>query len=188
MINNREDYKEYLKNDIIQNNGLEIKFYERIYGSEKYLILKFVKLLRKLEFLANTPKGPLSNLQFDLKMIQYRRLELRLGISLPINVVGPGLKIFHIGGIRINKEVIIGSNFTIQPGVVIGQTSKGKCPVIGNNVYFAPGAKAFGKIIIGNNVIVAPNSVVVKDVPDNCVVSGVPAKIIKLNGKVIRNE
>ena len=40
-------------------------------------------------------------------------------------------------------------------------------------------AKFFGGIAIGNNVIVAPNAVVVKDVPDNCVVAGVPAKIIK---------
>ena len=46
---------------------------------------------------------------------------------------------------------------------------------------FGPGAKAFGKIIIGNNVFVAPNAVVVKDVPDNTIVGGVPAKIIKIN-------
>ena len=40
---------------------------------------------------------------------------------------------------------------------------------------------------IGNNVIVAPNSVVVKDVPDNCVVSGIPAKIIKKDGKKVES-
>lgn len=50
---------------------------------------------------------------------------------------------------------------------------------MGDYVGFGPGAKAFGKIIIGNNVFVAPNAVVVKDVPDNCIVGGVPAKIIK---------
>ena len=40
-----------------------------------------------------------------------------------------------------------------------------------------------GRIIIGNNVIVAPNAVVVKDVPDNAIVGGVPATIIKISGK-----
>lgn len=46
----------------------------------------------------------------------------------------------------------------------------------------ALGAKIIGKVSIGNNVIIAPNSVVVKDIPDNCVVSGIPAKIIKKDG------
>ena len=44
---------------------------------------------------------------------------------------------------------------------------------------FGPGAKAFGKIEIGDNVFVAPNAVVTKDIPSNCIVSGVPAKLIK---------
>jgi serine O-acetyltransferase len=52
-------------------------------------------------------------------------------------------------------------------------------PTIGDYVAFGPGAKAFGKIIIGDNVFVASNSVVTKDVNPNCIVGGVPAKLIK---------
>ena len=67
--------------------------------------------------------------------------------------------------------------------VVVGNNHKwDDRPVIGDHVGFAMGSKAYGKIQIGNNVTVAPNSVVIKDVPDNCVVSGVPARIIKKNG------
>lgn len=55
-------------------------------------------------------------------------------------------------------------------------------PIVGDNVELTLGCKVIGGITIGNNVIVAPNSVVVKDVPDNSVVSGVPAHIIKHNG------
>ena len=52
-------------------------------------------------------------------------------------------------------------------------------PVIGDYVHFGPGAKAFGKVSIGNHVFVAPNSVLAShDVPDNCIVGGVPAKIL----------
>lgn len=51
--------------------------------------------------------------------------------------------------------------------------------LLGDHVAFGPGAKAFGKITIGNNVFVAPNAVVTKDVPNNCIVGGIPAKIIK---------
>lgn len=52
-------------------------------------------------------------------------------------------------------------------------------PTLGNYVAFGPGAKAFGKLMIGDNVFVAPNAVVTKDVPENTIVGGIPAKIIK---------
>lgn len=52
-------------------------------------------------------------------------------------------------------------------------------PIIGDNVTCSIGAKIIGKVYIGNNVIIAPNSVVIKDVPEGDVVSGVPAKSIK---------
>lgn len=72
-------------------------------------------------------------------------------------------------------------------GVVIGNNHTwDERPVIGDYVGFSIGSKAYGNIRIGNHVVVAPNSVVIKDVPDNCVVSGVPAKIIKQNGKLIK--
>jgi len=68
-------------------------------------------------------------------------------------------------------------------GVVIGNNHKwNERPIIGDYVGFSIGSKAYGNIHIGNNVIVAPNSVVIKDIPDNCVVSGVPAKIIIKDG------
>ena len=50
---------------------------------------------------------------------------------------------------------------------------------------FCPGLKVLGKIKIGYNVVIAPNSVVIKDIPDNALVSGVPAKLIKLNGEIV---
>lgn len=65
--------------------------------------------------------------------------------------------------------------------MIVGNNDKGGMAIIGNNVNLCVGAKVIGGVKIGNNVIVAPNSVVVKDVPDNAVVSGIPAKIIKMN-------
>lgn len=53
--------------------------------------------------------------------------------------------------------------------------------VIGCNVDLCIGCKVIGDVHIGNNVIVAPNSVVVKDIPDNVIVSGIPAQILKIN-------
>lgn len=73
----------------------------------------------------------------------------------------------------------VGNYCGFNSGVLLGDNGKDKLPTIGNHVAFAPGAKAFGDISIGDNVFVAPNAVVVKDVPDNCIVGGVPAKILK---------
>ena len=58
-------------------------------------------------------------------------------------------------------------------GVLITGGAKG----VGDNVYFGPGAKVIGDTRIGNNVVVAANSLVITDVPDNCTVIGVPARI-----------
>ena len=74
----------------------------------------------------------------------------------------------------------IGENFTVSSGVIIGKKGDNEHrAVIGDNVELAIGAKVIGKVNIGNNVIVAPNSVVIKDVPSDVAVSGVPAVIIK---------
>ena len=71
---------------------------------------------------------------------------------------------------------MIGTQVTVG-----GKSGHFEVPVIGDNVYLATGAKILGPIKIGNNVTVGANAVVIKDVPDNCVVAGIPAKIIKKN-------
>ena len=78
-----------------------------------------------------------------------------------------------------------GRQLRALPGVTLGGTGNetGKRhPTLGNNVTVGTGAKVLGNIRIGNNVKIGGNSVVVKDVPDNCTVVGVPGRIIKRNG------
>jgi serine O-acetyltransferase len=95
--------------------------------------------------------------------------------------IGKG-SIFGYGGIGVvvHKRTIIGKNCMIGTNITIGGRSGFQdVPKIGDNVYIATGAKILGPIVVGNNVTIGANAVVIKDVPDNAVVAGIPAKIIK---------
>lgn len=75
----------------------------------------------------------------------------------------------------------MGSNCRVAGGVVVGnKDSQENRAHIGNCVQLTLGAKIIGKVTLGDNVVVAPNSVVVKDVLPNSIVSGIPAKVIKV--------
>lgn len=92
--------------------------------------------------------------------------------------------IFAYGGIGAvtHARAVIGENCMIGQGVTIGGKSGWyEVPVIGNNVEISAGARIIGPVRIGNNVIIGANTVVAKDVPDNCIVAGVPARIIREN-------
>jgi len=96
--------------------------------------------------------------------------------------IGEGFFVQH-GFSTILAAEEIGTNFRINQQVTIGYTDKYDCPIIGDNVTVCAGAKVLGRVKVGNNVVIGANAVVVKDVPDNCTVVGVPARIVKLNGE-----
>ena len=100
--------------------------------------------------------------------------------------IGPGLFIDHGMGVVIGETSEIGENVTLYQGVTLGGTGmeRGKRhPTIGNSVVIGAGAKVLGNIRLGNNVKVGAGSVVVHPVPDNCTVVGVPAEIVRKEGK-----
>ena len=91
--------------------------------------------------------------------------------------IGRKLFIDHGMGIVIGETATIGDNCTIYHNSTLGGTGKGnkkRHPDIGNNVMIGSGAKVLGPIKIGNNVKIGANSVVLRDVPDNVTVAGIP--------------
>ena len=94
--------------------------------------------------------------------------------------IGERLFIDHGMEIVIGETTTIGDNCTIYHGVTLGGTGKDtqkRHPDIGNNVIIGCGAKILGPIKIGNNVKIGANAVVLKDVPDNSTVVGIPGKL-----------
>lgn len=111
------------------------------------------------------------------------------GIEIhPGAVIGDGLFIDHGMGVVIGETSMIGDNVTLYQGVTLGGTGKEKGkrhPTIGHNVVIGGGAKVLGNITIGDNSYIGANAVVVKDVPPNSTVVGVPGRITKQDGKKI---
>src|SRR5713226_6905313 len=105
------------------------------------------------------------------------------GIEIhPAAKIGKGFFIDHGMGVVIGETTEIGDYVTLFQGVTLGGTGKerGKRhPTLGNHVVVGAGAKILGGIRIGDNVKIGANSVVLKSVPANSTVIGVPARVIK---------
>lgn len=116
--------------------------------------------------------------------IMLRHAMKRTGIQIPLGTrIGRGMKIGHWGTIVINPGTIIGNNFNIAQGCLIGN-SQGKhagIPTIADNVVMGANSIIVGGVHIGNNVLIAPGSFVNFDVPDDSIVIGNPGKIISSN-------
>lgn len=88
-------------------------------------------------------------------------------------------------GVVIGETCEIGNDVVIYQGVTLGGTGKEKGkrhPTIGNNVVIASGAKVLGSFKVGDNSNIGANSVVLREVPANCTVVGIPGRIVKQDG------
>lgn len=120
---------------------------------------------------------------FFLARIISQLARLFTGIEIhPGAVIGDGLFIDHGMGVVIGETCEIGTNVTIYQGVTLGGTGKDvgkRHPTIGDNVMIGSGAKVLGPIVIGNNSKIGAGSVVLKDVPEDSTVVGIPGRAVK---------
>ena len=184
MIKTKTDLRRYLLED--QKN------YKSVVGmnrwkhqlgcdpiADQWYIWRYIKTLRFCEYHKNG-KGFFHKVILRWYLYKLRKYSRITGFQIPTNTVDAGITIWHWGTIIINPKVKIGKNCVLNPMIVIGHKVPDEpAPIIGDNVFIGAGAKIIGDIHIGNNVTIAPNAVVIKNVPDNVTVGGVPCIIIK---------
>ena len=127
---------------------------------------------------ASMARNPISKLFWR---ILHRRCMFHSGIQIPIGTsIGEGFRIGHFGGIVINPSAIIGRNFSIAQGALIGSAEGKKkgTPRIGDNVIMSANSVIVGGVNIGDYVMIAPGAFVNFDVPPHSIVVGIPGRII----------
>ncbi len=118
-----------------------------------------------------------------------QRAARKTGIEIhPGATIGKGLFIDHGSGVIIGETAELGDNVTLYQGVTLGGTGKeqGKRhPTLKDNVMVSAGAKVLGSFTIGENSKIGAGSVVLKEVPPNCTVVGVPGRVVKMGDQKI---
>lgn len=178
MIKTKQDLLYYIKRDRYARWGEENPSIAMRYKT--YTMTRWSVALRKAEYHLNN-NHKIRAFFYKAKLL---RLGMKLGWSVDPNTFGPGLCIVHYGTVVVNPKARIGENARLQAGVNIGANAGEKtAPIIGDNVYFGPGAKVFGTIEIASNVAIAANAVVNKScLQEGVTIGGVPAKIISQHG------
>lgn len=176
MITSKKEYYEYLKQDqLALGRSKDVR--PHLFGDE---IWKLERLLRRVEYTKNCKRGLFGTLLGKCYGYRFHRLSVRLGMTLPINVFGPGLSIPHYGTIVVHANAKIGRNCRLQEGVTIGASNGShEAATIGNNCYFGSGAKVIGAVRIADDVAVGANAVVTRDIPEaGTTWAGIPARKI----------
>ena len=167
-----EDIRAYKKNDPAARSGIEIfLLYNGLHATINYRVAHWLHL-HHCRFLARL-----------LSQISkfFTGIEIHPGAT-----IGRRLVIDHGTGIVIGETAEIGDDCLLYQNVTLGGTGKDhgkRHPTLGNNVMVGSGAKVLGPFKVGDNARIAANSVVLREVPANATVVGVPGRVVKISGE-----
>ena len=167
-----EDIRAYQKNDPAARGGLEIfLLYNGLHATICYRIAHWL-YVHKCRFLARW---------ISQTSKFFTGIEIHPGAT-----IGRRLVIDHGTGIVIGETAELGDDCLLYQNVTLGGTGKDigkRHPTLGNNVMVGSGAKILGPFKVGDNARIAANSVVLREVPANATVVGVPGRVVKISGE-----
>ena len=173
----KEDIKAFRDRDPAARSDLDIYFL--------YPGFKAIRMHRRAHFYYK------HGLMFLARYVSQKAAR-KTGIEIhPGATIGRRLVIDHGTGIVIGETTEIGDDVLIYQGVTLGGTGKDtgkRHPTIGNNVMISAGAKVLGPFKIGDNSRVAAGAVVLEEVPPNSTVVGVPARVVRQDGKKVSSN
>lgn len=179
-IRSRRQMKYWIRLDF-ESFHMEHPLAARFTYGEHWELFSYMKNLRHLEYYTNKPqKHPWDKVLKKFYWLKHRRNCKQKNITISPNHVGAGFHLVHRGFRRIGAWATIGKNCEVLPMVMIVKKHPGECKAtIGDNCYLGANTTILGPVVIGHDVTIGAGSVVTKDIPSNCTVAGVPAKIIK---------
>lgn len=170
------EYRELIKADRRNSNGRgHFSFYLLDSGYRVVVNYRRCQLLK-----THSENNFLGKIFYNLQRIRYHHLCIKYGCDITSHTqIGAGLCIYHPFGIVVNPDTIIGKNVELGAHVVIGRT-KGLSPVIEDGVSIGANATIIGGIRIGKNATVGAGAVVTDDVPENAIVIGNKAHVLRI--------
>lgn len=167
-----EDIRAYRKNDPAARSALEVALlYNGFHATFFYRIAHWLYI---------------HHLRFPARLIS-QFAKFLTGVEIhPAAKIGRRLVIDHGTGIVIGATAEIGDDCLLYQGVTLGGTGKDvgkRHPTLGNNIMVGCGAKILGPFKVGDNARIAANSVVLREVPENATVVGVPGRIVRISGE-----
>lgn len=167
-----EDIRAYKNNDPAARSAVEILLlYNGLHATIHYRIAHWLHI---------------HGLKFPARLVS-QLSKFFTGIEIhPGATIGKRLVIDHGTGIVIGETAVIGDDCLLYQGVTLGGTGKDvgkRHPTLGNNVMVGCGAKILGPFTVGSNARIAANSVVLREVPENATVVGVPGRVVRLSGE-----
>lgn len=189
----KKDTKDFIKKDIYRNCG---KYSRRLQNKVFWNYNSTIALLyfyRWCHYYCNlNHRNFFQRIAHSYCYIRFKKLQNRCGIEMNQHMkIGYGLRLPHKGCIILHPQAVIGNNCEIMQGVTLGNNilkDRDKVPVVGDDVLICAGAKVIGNVKIGNQVVIGANAVVNRDVENNVIVGGVPAKVIgKSNNSYLIN-
>ena len=177
-----KELKELIKGDLSKlSPPNRINCIKRILFNASFKITFWLRICSYLK----SKNGLIYNMLYHVAYVIYKHNQFLTGIQVPVMTqIGKGLVFAHFSNIVVTSNAIIGENCIIYNGCTIGDVHGANgSPIIGHNVVIYPGSKIIENVKVGNNVVIGANAVVTKDIPDNSVAVGIPAKVISDKGQ-----